>query len=365
MKPVHYLFMLAAMALMFSCNEISVNEEAEYLISMSPGVDVTTKAPIDGTVFPTTRSMKVSAYYNAPSGRGTSANYFSNTRFTYSGGIWAATDGKYWPFNCTAGANPQGTLDLFAYSVSDNGNGACDVAGYTPTYHLDNVAQGCTVVVPDNFSNQYDMLFGRSAGCTRTTSGTAVQRAVPMTMRHAMACLIFTASCNIPREAATNSGITIKSIVLENAYFGGTVAMNGTASAGSQCTWSSLTGQHGPSVSNAGFSLSMSDYDVPGELMDISAAGNHMGIGGVGIVVPEQAVTRFYITYVLHNGKDDAGNNVDNTLTYLYDIPSTVDSGQWLEGKKYNYRIAFTLTGITITPTVTDWTPQNVAVPLQ
>ena len=367
MKPVRFLFFLTILAVMASCNEFSVTEEgSEFPIEMSPGVDVNTKAPIDGTTFPTTRSMKVSAYYNAPSGRGTSANYFSNTRFTRnSDGVWAAMNTKYWPFNCTAGSNPQGTLDLFAYSVSDDGTGACDVVGYTPSYHLTNVAQGCTVVVPDNFTNQYDMIFGRSAGCTRTTTGTAVQKAVPMTFRHAMACIIFTASCNVERNTTNNTGITITSIVLEDAYYGGTVAMDATQAAGSQCTWTSLTGRHGPAASNAGFSLSMSNYEVPTTLMDITTAGNHMGIGGVGIVVPEQAVTKFYINYTLHNGKNDAGQAVDNNLTYIYTIPNTVDSGQWLEGKKYNYRIAFTLTGITITPTVTDWTPQNVAVPIQ
>ena len=361
----------AAFLFAVSCNELSIVEEqdAEFAISMSPGVDVTTKAAIDGTTFPTTRSMKVSAYYNAPSGRGTSANYFSNTRFVYNSTdqVWAAEDTKYWPFNCTAGSDPQGTLDFFAYSVSDNGTGACDIAGYSPTY-LTNVAQGATVVVPDNFTNQYDMIFGRSTGCMRTTSGTAKQKAVPMTMRHAMALIVFTASCNVERNTTTNTGITINSIVLEDAFFGGTVAMNCTAAAGSQCTWSSLTGQHGPSASasanKAGFSLSMSNYDVPTTIMNIASSGNHMGIGGVGILVPEQSVTKFYITYTLHNGKNDAGTAVDNTLTYLYEIPSTVDSGKWLEGKKYNYRIAFTLTGITITPTVTDWTPQAVDVPI-
>lgn len=376
MKLARFLPLVAALALALSCNELTTSIESEYPIFMSPGVDVATKSAIDGQVFPTTRSMKVSAYYNAPSGRGTSANYFSNTRFTYnpSTGIWAATDTKYWPFSCTEGATPQGTLDLFAYSVSDDGTGACDVAGYTPSYHLPagapgtNVAQGCTVVVPDNFSNQYDMLFGRSTSRTRTTSGSNVDRAVSMTMNHAMALIIFSASCNVARDPDSNFGITINSIVLEDAYYGGTVAIDATQPVGSQCTWYPLTGQHGPSASNAGFSLSMSNYDVPTSMMDITAAGNHMGIGGVGILVPEQQVTRFYITYTLHNGKDDAGNPVNNTLTYIYQIPTSgtysVDGGYWLEGKKYNYQIAFTLTGITITPSVTNWTAQNVAVPI-
>lgn len=364
MKLVRFLPLLAVLAVVFSCNELTMSEESEYPIFMSPGVDVVTKAAIDGTTFPTSRSMKVSAYYNAPAGRGTSGNYFSNTRFTYNSGIWAATDTKYWPFNCTAGADPQGTLDLFAYSVSDDGTGACDVAGYAPTYHLPsgspgtNVSLGCTVAVPDNYSYQYDMLFGRSANCTRTTSGSAVQKAVPMTMRHAMALVIFTASCNIERNTTNNTGITINSIVLEDAYYGGTVAIDATASAGNQCAWSLTPGtQHN-------FSLSMSAYDCPTTLMDITASGNHMGIGGVGILLPEQQVTKMYITYTLHNGKNDAGQNVDNTLTYIYVIPTNVDGGYWLEGKKYNYQIAFTLTGITITPSVTDWSPQNVSVPL-
>ena len=280
--------------------------------------------------------MNVSAYYNAPSGMSTSGDYFSNTQFTKMSDAnrWRATDAKYWPQN--------GTLDLFAYSADGL---SCGNTSYTPTYHLANVARGVTLSVADNYSTQCDILFGRVAAATRDASGNAMQ------MRHAEACIIVAASSTVAYNSTTNVGVTLDAVTVNSVKCSGTLAIDATQAAGSQCTWSSLGSSHDLSIKTTGGSTALA-YNVPTTPMDITAAGNHMGIGGVGLVVPEQAQTSLTIVYTIHNGKNASGGNLNNTVAYSY---TCTPGSTWDEGKKYVYYIGFTMNEIIINPTVTDW----------
>lgn len=361
MKKLFFLTCIAILGLISAaCSDVQYDSEAEDLMEIVPMASSATKAPIDGAVaLPSDRKLKVSAYYNVgtTSPRGESGDYFSNVTFTYftepgrwRGGTEAAPAPRYWPL--------RGNLDIFAYSADGIAAAAND--NPTPTYNVGSpvkVSNGATVTIGDNSSTQVDIVFGNMLNQTKIATGN------PLTMRHAQALIVFTASSNVAYNASTNYGITIDQIVLENAYFGGTLKMDVTASAGSQCTWTALSNQKtqaagGRALLNTSSSSNLA-YQVPTTAMNITAAGNHFGIGGMGIMVPEQSATKFVIKYRVHNGKDDAGTAVTNSMEYEYAC-----SGTWDEGKKYVYGIVFTLDQIEIVPSVVDWNNQAVAVPI-
>lgn len=343
-----FIFTLAAFAL-FSCSEVSVLEVPEKLqeIQLFPVSSMTTKAAIDGNVaLPSDRTLVVSAYYNAVTG--TSGDYFKNTTFAKDGASWSAlSSSKYWPLS--------GSLDLFAFSGDGLALGA-------PTYHLSNCGMGARFTVGsnkvgDDSAGQVDIVFGRAVAQQRVPSGNV------MALHHANALLVFFASSSVGRDASTNVGITIKHIYLNNARYEGTLAIDASAAVHEQCTWSFLVN---PVASYEVATLGSGDctlpYDVP-----LTAGGNpttvsdgwHMGIGGVGIMIPEQEQVSddasplgFTIEYTLHNGFDDLGNPIDNDLVYYYKF---LPGSSWNEGKKYVYNITFSLNEILVAPAVQDW----------
>lgn len=354
MKKIYLLFFLAALSA--ACMEVSepgMTPSGDEM-SVSTFVGPQTKVPIDGTALPTDRTLKVSAYWNAPSGRGTSANYFSNVTFSedatgtnkWRGGTKSGTTftsaPRYWP--------QTGTLDIFAYSA----NGlTCGAVSGTQTY-MTKVADGVTLNIENNSTIQTDILFGRVAAATKVTGGNS------LTLRHAQALLVWTAESEVAYNATTNYGITLDAIKLEDAFFAGKLVIDGTAAAGSNCSWD-FTGQS-KVASRALLNLSNSSvlaYNVPSTAAIVGSstvsgtAGWNLGLGGRGIMVPEQSATRFYVEYTIHNGFDDASNRIDNKVSALYTC-----SGTWDEGKKYIYKIHFTMNEIIVTPTVTDWANQ-------
>ena len=133
------------------------------------------------------------------------------------------------------------------------------------------------------------------------------------------------------------------------------------------CSWTIL-GSLGASYQLATVSSGdcMLPYHVPltsSSNPTTSSSGWHMGIGGYGVMIPEQAQRSdtdsplgFTIEYTLHNGFDNANQPVNNELTYYYKFSST---SEWLEGRKYIYKITFTLNEIIVSPSVSDWNPQS------
>ena len=305
------------------------------LLELLPVTDAPTKAAIDGSGFPTDRSLVVSAYFNSE--RSDRGNYFNNTSFRRdaSSGTWSAVDPKYWP----AG----GSLDIFAYS--------CDGLTVTNQTYPSKWSDGVTITLSDNRTQQTDVLFGHFADNTRIASGN------PMTMRHACALLVFTARSNIAYDASSNVGVTINKITVENAYYSGRLSVNATAALYSQCTWDNLGSQGNKDLPSVGSSAVNLPYNVPTSSASVTADGWHMGLGGAGILVPEQAQTRLCIEYVLHSGTDDDGNRIDNTMLYQWDC-----SGTWEEGHKYVYDLRFQANQIEIVPSVLNWDALTVDV---
>ena len=315
-------------------------DNTDKVLSIQPvgSVAATKAGPIDGTVFPNSYNMVVSAYYNAAEGEST--NYFSGITFSRNASTGRWDEAKYWPMS--------GTLNLLAYSANDGTN---NVVSAAPVYQAKNT-DGVTLTVTDNRTAQVDILHSQVEEKVWEATG------VPMQFKHAQAALAFVAKSNVAYNATRNEGITITKITINDAKYSGTLAISKTEAAGTApengyCVWSALGSQAAKDLPAVG-----AGYNVPAAYLDVTSAGNHFGIGGTGIMVPEQAQTSFTIFYTLHNGKaSDGTTNLDNALQYTHAL-----SGDWIEGKKYVYELNFTLNKIEVTPTVLDWNNESSEV---
>ena len=326
------LFIIAASAAIFSAALVSCNKDLGPSISdmaavepMSVGVynGMLTKAPVTGTVMPTSRSIVFSAYHNAQ--EGTSANFFTGITFTKKEGentLWQCS--KYWPLT--------GTLDLLGYCLDDNSRVSSVSWG-------SNNAASVTMTLADNSTNQDDLLVGGAS--TLTSESNAV------VFKHAQALLTFTARSSVAYDATANYGITITGIQVNGSYHSGTVAC--TRDGGNiTFVWSSLGSQ--------------ADISLP--TMTATNLGTAPAAieGTQGLILPAQAQTDITIYYTLHNGKDASESNIDNTLQYTF---HPVAESTWDAGKKYIYNINVTLTGIEVSASVADWAAQSgTAVPI-
>jgi len=330
MSRLSYIVLLLAIPVTVSC--IEVNDVKDKLdIRLSPQTNVSTKAPVDGTVMPEGRTMVVSAYYNAD--RGESGNYFTAAVFAKGLSTWVASGTpRYWPLD--------GSLDFLMYSA--------DGISATPSWN-DKVTSGVTLTVPDNSSAQTDILHGRLDRQTRAFGGN------PVVMRHAQALVMFIASSEVGYDGTANHGITIDRIALEGARYSGFVYMTyDPMQDGGWCSWSDLASAKNKDVPNAGGVMAF-PYDVPQTAVDIADTGCHLGIGGAGILVPEQPAVGICVYYTMHNGYDDAGAAINNSLQKALSLTE-----DWKEGKKYVYELHFVMNEIIVKPIVVDWVNQAV-----
>lgn len=331
MKKITIPILPALIAVVLSgCNksqDVYSPDAGQVLIGISAysGMQETgTKAPVTGTVMPTGRTLVFSAYHNAA--EGSSANFFTGINFTKKSGsntIWET--GKYWPLT--------GTLDFLGYCL-DNNSRVSSVTWGT------NVAASVQMTLADNKSNQDDLLVGGASALTPSSNA--------VVFKHAEALLTFKASSTVAYDSSTNYGITINSITVNNAYYGG------------RCTAT----RSGSNVSFSWASLANQANVVLPSMTATNLTTSAAAIGGTpGLLVIPQTETSFTINYTLHNGKDSSSANVNNTMQYTYTPASPMT---WQPGKKYVYNIAVTLTGIEITASMTDWDTQTatpVAIP--
>ncbi len=286
-------------------------------VALRPYPHASTKAPIDGTVMPFDRTLTVSAQYDGGDGQG--GVYFTDAPFAHGTDTWVASGTRrWWPFS--------GTLDFLLWSA--------DGLAVTASHPAD-VSSGAVLAVPDNGDVQCDILVGSLRSQRRIEGGN------PVVMRHAEACLAFIAEASVGFDEAANAGVTIEGIVVEGAAYSGTLTVDPSSAAGSQCRWDDLASVRDKALPMA------EPYPVPAAS---GASLGSFGIGATGLLVPEQAQTSFVVSYTLHSGYDDAGNEVSQASSFRYAC-----DGDWEEGRKYVYSLVFALNEITIVPTVVNW----------
>ncbi len=305
------LVLVMAMTATVGCVDMSsfvpTSNNALVLDAQQVWVSKETKAPVIGTTFPTSGTMSISSYSSA-----TSSTFFTDIPFSYNStdGGWKANSSKYWP--------QTGTLDFLAYSCT----------GLTPTsvtWNSTNASSGITsFVTGDNRTAQADLMFGAASGCAYSPSSLPT-----LNFKHAMTLVTFTGLCPDVAYNGT-TGITIESITLATAYYGGTCSVTRSGSTVNSISWSatanSYNGASVPGISSVG---------LP---MTATPVGN-------GILLPPQSAVNFTINYKVWSG------GVATSKSYTY-----TNSGTWEMAKRHVYAIEITLgNDVVVKAGVEDW----------
>lgn len=296
-KIIFAITVAHALFALLSCDKIETTSLApREQMAVNPIVGLNhVKGIVSGTTFPTSRSMVVSADLMANTGG--SGNYFSNLTFTCSNGVWSPENIYYWPLT--------GGLEMLAYSSGS--------ASVTPEW-----TNATQVVLTCANCSADDILMGG------LTSATASSKTIGF--KH---CL---AQVNATVSASSASVIKVKSITL-NAKKGATLTV--TKSAGNSV----------PAVSTT-LSGSATDNSLFSGNQSVTASATAIGSA---MLLPEQTPGSMTITYTItNNGTESSAMTVTKTLSQAL-----------AAGSSYTYAIAFTLTGITVTASLTNWTDSS------
>lgn len=285
---------------------------------LSSGMDgksasLKTKAPMSS--FSSDFAITLSANHNLLSGGG--QTYFSGVSFTRNAvtGSWEAASKKYWP--------QTGSLNFLGYAKKD-------LPVSNVSWDTDPSA-GMSMTVSDNSSLQEDLVFTAAEDVEKQST------AYSLTFYHAMAAVQVTAAApDGAFDASGNTGVTVTGVRLIDVYNSGTVTA--TRSGGTvSCSWSSLGSRK---------NLSLTGFSEIGVGISATQIGS-------GLVVVPQAAAGIQIEYVIHNGKDASGHNVNLTRTFTYS-----PSGTWDAGSRYT--VAFTISQAEVYASVT-LSPWNAA----
>lgn len=167
-------------------------------------------------------------------------------------------------------------------------------------------------------------MFGAASGCAYSPSSLPT-----LNFKHAMSLVTFTGLC--PDSAYNGTtGITIESITLATAYYGGTCSVTRSGSTVNSISWSatanSYNGASVPGISSVGLPTTATPV-------------------GNGILLPPQSAVNFTINYKVWSG------GVATSKSYTY-----TNSGTWEMAKRHVYAIEITLgNDVVVKAGVEDW----------
>lgn len=308
-----FFFMAAAATALFAaCNKTEVvYTDGPQEIAMFAVSNTATKAPVEGAVYPDD-NMQVAAYLAS----GTAGNYFGQTKFVKGTGTYVGA--KYWPVT-------DATINFLAVSEAKT------PAVTTITFDTTTPASAVEVVLDDNSSVQYDLMYAAGQG-VKTSSDPAP---VDMVFKHALSWICFDV------KAAEPDKITVKSITLNGAVYNGTLELENEEYE-ETATYESV---------DASVISSWSSKGAPKDVLvsddDYICTDSYVSYGTGLLVVPNTATTAGF-TIVYSTGAGD--------ITYTANFTKPTEG--WVAGKKYTYQIGFgDLAQIEINPTVTNWDP--------
>lgn len=306
MKKIFFLTAAAAM-LFAACQKTEVvYTDGPQEIAMFAVNNVATKAPVANAIFPTGDKMEVAAYSLTEE-----AGYFSQTTFSKNGNYW--TGGKYWPVTAA-------TLNFLAVSEP------ASESNLTIEFNDTDYASGATVVLADNSTKQYDLMYAAGQG----SRVDAAPEKVDMVFKHALSWINFKV-----KDAENTGKIRVKSIVLNDCFYTGDLVLDNTNFDKTTSTSDDVS---------VDWTRTGTDKNVTVKEETVLCTSTAVEYGTGLLVVPGTATTAgFTVVYTIDNGAD---------ITYTTTFAAPVGSG-WEEGKKYTYVIGFgALNEIAIAPTV-------------
>lgn len=355
-------FAAAAMALFAACQKTTVvyDNGGQQEIAFFAVNKTATKAPVSDVTFPADYDMMVAAYL--AEGGEAAGNYFAGTKFTRAPQgttpetyLW--TGQKYWPLtyskiNFLAVAQPSDSYD--------------GVGTVNTTFNATNYANSATVVLANNQTvqddpetptddegvySQFDLMYAAGLG---DHSDSHPYPEVNMIFNHALSWINFNVATNVD-----NIDVTVNSIQLDRAYYGGTLTLNNAnyASEVSYSTsdaitvttdsWANRTAQ----TNNVFVPNNNATANAEGVQCTVSPTASPASFGNGLLVVPTKYNTNypsFTINYTITDGAA--------VTTYNY-THAFADDGdfEWEPGKKYIYNIIINLNEIKVNPGVEVW----------
>ncbi|MBO5418804.1 MAG: fimbrillin family protein [Bacteroidales bacterium] len=347
------LLAVISLAALASCTKNepapSVTDQQEITFA-SPVVSLNTKALLEGTLFPTTQTFNVWAwysekeYYDGTDGKkymtDVKVEYNSkdfNDQETADNGAWAPTPTYYWP--------KDGKLTFDAYSPTGLAGVSCDMSkGLTITDY----------VVPQDLAAQVDVLYS-----TRSHDNTSsslkynnTYEGVDLVFNHALSAIEFTVQQSANYPAGT---IKVKSITVVDAFSKGTFNQNVKYSPTKEETpeWDPV------SEPKEFVILGQADYDT--SIQPANAPGS---IGSTCIVLPQEFNddVKIIVKYYIKNNNEEP---LEQTAEFkLKEIDHQADGvNQWEMGKKYTYNLNIGLQDIFFAPSIMGWDGVTVNLP--
>lgn len=309
MKKVTLGAALTAALTIISCTKADFIEQQDQIpIAFDAAVGKSSRAIINGTVYPTTESFNVTAYYKPQGGSYNFADagkYFDYLQISYvsASSLWRnASSVYYWP--------PKGALKFIATSP------------YNKVYPTYSATNGIQISEFGQYSPPIDLMYAESAN--DLTSGPVV-----LTFKHALTQLYFTMQ-------TTQVGVSfkIKRIDVRN------ISNNANFKSLPTPTWTLVESKNSffnVYTSSTGVSISSTDaapYEFPNRLLVIPQA-----VTGV--------VIRITYDYWVAGVLSLSGVTKDVTLS----------GSPWLANQRIKYAITISYPSLPITysPTVTDW----------
>jgi hypothetical protein len=335
MKKNWFFYSIAVLALSACTNDDVLEENTASNqpkeIAFQAFATPTTRAAVDGTAFPTTLDMMVTAYQVSATG-GSAGVYFDATPFKYqyvggsasgTGSYWGGDPAKFWPLT--------GAYINFLAIANANANNTTGVTWGS------NKANGVEIVMSDNSSDQRDLMYAIGNGeVTQSGNALTFPTKIDMEFKHAQAWIDF----KVKGKTTAESAIRINSITLNGAKYDGTYTVTHTG-------YNASTGQ---SVAGAWTGLGdAQNIAVPG-WSPTTLTTSFATVGNGLMIVPDDNAgtgdfTSFTISYTF--------DSKDYTYTYT---PAATNVDQ---KKHYIYEITFELHEVFVNPTVEDWADQS------
>ncbi len=280
-------------------------------ITLSPSTEQTTRAAITGTVMPDGFHIWLSTYLSDETVAANNRNYFTNVEYAKDGSEWKSATPHYWPL--------QGVLDFLGIATDP-------ALGITCTWNASKNTSQVDVDVPDTYASQTEVLYAASYPLAGNHAS------VPMSYRHSQALIEFRARASVLDQ------IKITDITINSVYTDGTLTVRGSGPLSAEWDFSSST------ANNRAVPKPAVDY--------ILEPGSTFVPFADGILLPEQQNQVFTVSF-----KQRANTGIAWDSDLVVEQTFTFDDvfRMWQMGKKYIYNIDFTLTGITVTPSIEDW----------
>ena len=281
-------------------------------ITVSPTTQPVTRAAISGTDMPDGFHIWLSTYLSDETEAVNNRNYFTDVEYAKDVSVWKSATPHYWPL--------QGTLDFLGIATDP-------ALGISCTWNASRNTSRVDVDVPDTYASQTEVLYAASYPLA------GVHASVPMSYYHSQALLIF------KTRASTLNLIKVTDITIHDVYTAGTLIVK----------------TDGPLIAEWDYSSAVaSDRAVPKPSVDYELEpGDTFLPFGSELLLPEQLNKTFTVTF-----KQRANTGIAWDSDLVVEQTFTFDDvfRMWQMGKRYTYNIDFTLTGITVTPSIEDWT---------